>query len=87
LLNCDDFITILANKGGFLTSQRTFVRDKNNSCENMLHNNGVKMVCFVLVRDSFIIDDKSILLVTYSNLPGENLEQMVLKTDKSNIFY
>ncbi len=86
-LSNDDFVTILANKRGFLAGQRTYVKENKREAEegNQDPNNldKEKRICIVLVREALISEEKSILIFTYSNLMGDNFSPAILNSENS----
>jgi hypothetical protein len=73
----DQFLTILVDKQGFFNSQRTFIRDFNESEKKP------REVNVILVRESFILKENCIMIITYSNLIEENFEPQFQYSDAS----
>jgi len=86
-INNDDFVTILANKNGYLAGQRTYVRENEmgDSSKGSIKENRVKIITIVLIRESLIYIEKSIIMLTYSNLLGDNFSSIVLSSENSKI--
>ena len=66
----EDFLTIVINKMGYFPIQRTFIRDKNmiiNECDQYYEE-----MSFLLVKKSFVNNNKCILILTYSNIKKNN---------------
>jgi hypothetical protein len=90
----EEFITILANKEGYLLAQRTFVKDLITHVKETEGNQNTiektwkveadeieKEVYIYLVKECVVKDN--ILIFTYSNLFSSNFEPKVLHSDKS----
>lgn len=73
-IKSDDFYTVTATCPGFFDNQRTYVR-RNEV------NTGLLEVTILMVRQEFIIYNNSTVLITYCNIPGENLETDFSFTD------
>lgn len=67
---------------GFFSSQRTNV--KNVELEN---EEGVTKIEIVLVRESLIHNEKSILFITYCNLYRDNFDAIILKSDHCKFLF
>lgn len=66
-LKNDHGVSIKADKKGFFPIVRTFLWDLESNVEN-------KEIIFILVNKDYIVQNNSIVMVVYSNLPGENFE-------------
>lgn len=98
MTNCD-FITIFANKKGYLVGQRTFVKDSKDELKessksktskkssNTSQEDGKNRITIVLIKEALIVEEKSVIMFTYSNLPGDNFSAIVLNDDKSKILF
>lgn len=91
-INNDDFVTIFANKKGYFVGQRTYVRDSKNEVEinanqskNKSKEDEPKKITVVLIRESLILEEKSIIMLTYSNLPRDNFSPIILKAESSKV--
>jgi hypothetical protein len=74
----EDFITIYACKGGYYPVQRTYIREREEKIEEL-----TKEIIIIMVKESLVIENECIIMVNYSNLLVENLEQCFQFSEKS----
>jgi len=87
----DEFLTVVANKQGFFVGQRTFVKDLSTNKNTLPHNNNTseqqepevqKDLIIVLVRETLVTVERSLILITYSNAFADNFDPLFMYSDK-----
>ena len=74
----EDFITLYACKGGYFPVQRTYIREREEKIEDL-----TKEIIIIMVKESLVMENDCIIMINYSNLFLENLEQCFQFSEKS----
>lgn len=79
----EDFVTIFVDKPGFLPAQRTYIRDVAGSGNEQESEVMTREIVVLLVKETLVTKENSIIMITYSNLNEENFEPVYLYSSNS----
>jgi predicted RNA binding protein with dsRBD fold (UPF0201 family) len=84
----EDYVTVFVDKPGFLPAQRTYIRDIAGSGGTDQENEVMtREIVVLLVKETLVTKENSIIMITYSNLNEENFEPVYLYSPNSKKYY